>query len=57
MDDALQMRFEEGKEEGIDKTLKSIELLRKGDSPEDVARIVGVPIDKVMSLSKSIQQN
>jgi predicted transposase/invertase (TIGR01784 family) len=55
MDDALQMRFEEGKDEALESV--ALKMLMKGDSPKDVAEIVSFPIDKVMSLSKSIQQN
>lgn len=64
IDEEKEIAFEEGKEEGREegiergKSEKAIEdaenLLREGDSPEKVARCIGLPLEKVQELAKKI---
>ena len=48
--------FADGKQEGArQKAIEAAEnFLREGDSPEKVARCIGLPLEKVLELQKSI---
>ena len=46
-------KFREGKAEG--KQEDAIALLKEGDSPEKVSRCIGLPLEKVLELQKSIE--
>ena len=55
-DDALNVRFEEGREEGFEKGRKDEKLsiarnlIAKGSEPKFVSEITGLPIEKIQEL-------
>ena len=52
IDEEKDIAFEEGKEE---KALESAEnFLREGDSPEKVARCIGLPLERVKQIAQSL---
>jgi hypothetical protein len=59
MDAALRIRFEEGREDGIEKASESIavRMLRNGSEPEFASKCTGLSIEKILLLSDSIKQN
>ena len=48
--------LEEGREIGVQEKAEkdAIEFLKEGDSPEKIARCIGLPLEKVLELQKSI---
>ena len=52
--------FSDGKQEGLKEGAQqkaiedAINFLKEGDSPEKVARCIGLPFEKVLELQKSI---
>ena len=60
IDEEKDIAFEEGKSEGIElgakeKALEDAEnFLREGDSPEKVARCIGLPLERVKQIAQSL---
>jgi flagellar biosynthesis/type III secretory pathway protein FliH len=67
MDDALQIRFEEGVENGMEKGIEKgmekgmekasesivIRMLQDGISPDIAAKYAGIPLEKVLNLQRN----
>ncbi|MCR4733428.1 MAG: hypothetical protein K5829_00260 [Treponema sp.] len=59
--DYMNESFDQGKKEGISEGIQqksievAIELLKEGDSPEKIARCIGLPIEKVLELQEQIK--
>ena len=52
IDEEKDIAFEEGREEGRIEAAEN--LLREGDSPEKIARCIGLPLKQVMQIKERI---
>lgn len=55
MDDALQARFEEGRDEGIEEV--AINMLRRGKSFDDIHADTNLSLERIKELAKNVENN
>ena len=53
MDDALQARFEEGRDEGIESV--ALNMLRRGKSPDDIHADTNLSLERIKELAKNVE--
>ena len=59
MDDALQARFDEGRDEGINAGIESVALnmLRRGKSLDDIHADTNLSLNRIKELAKNVENN
>ena len=55
MDDALQARFDEGRDEGIESV--ALNMLRRGKSIDDIHVDTNLPLERIKELAKNVENN
>lgn len=55
MDDALQARFEEGRDEGIESV--ALNMLRRGKSLDDIHADTNLSLERIKELAKNVENN
>lgn len=58
MNDALQARFEEGRDEGINVGIESVALnmIRRGKSPDDIHADTNLSLERIKELAKNVEK-
>ena len=55
MDDALQARFDEGRDEGIEEV--AVNMIRDGEPLDKILKFTKLSLDRIKELAKNVENN